>query len=251
MTRNPRFIPPIPRSLLSIATILLFTGCTEFETVCIMDAQQNIVGGRTPVPRDLQMINSTIRIELSGVVDGFEAEQICSGVAVSKNHVLTAGHCFKESIDWELRLFIPNTSLSVDASCNISEVEVQGILLKKHDSLDLALIETAAPLPDWVSIKETFPSAGAKATVAGYGLDAAKQWGILRFLDTVIVSTSETEIVVDSKNAGACGGDSGGPLFVREEETGEIQLLGILSKGSIQCRGQDIFTNIVPLASWI
>jgi secreted trypsin-like serine protease len=86
----------------------------------------------------------------------------------------------------------------------------------------------------------------ASAVIAAYGLTERGQMRALRFLATTLqrIDPATTTITVNSgPTAGACGGDSGGPLFVATQDDG-WQLAGILSVGSAYCLGEDTFIDV-------
>lgn len=71
------------------------------------------------------------------------------------------------------------------------------------------------------------------------------------FLATTIAQTDGGSVITDSgSDAGACAGDSGGPLFVQDGGS-DWQLAGVLSEGSAYCVGFDVFTTASSVQAWI
>lgn len=73
--------------------------------------------------------------------------------------------------------------------------------------------------------------------------------GLLRQAQAPISSVQETEVRLDERKAGTCGGDSGGPAYI--EKDGQFYLFGITSRGSIFCSSTGIYTNALTFKQWI
>jgi hypothetical protein len=56
--------------------------------------------------------------------------------------------------------------------------------------------------------------------------------------------------VTASGHGGACFGDSGGPLLVRDE-SGAIRVVGLLTRGSSNCLGSDEYVRLSAAAAWL
>jgi hypothetical protein len=92
---------------------------------------------------------------------------------------------------------------------------------------------------------------GRYATLAGRGLTEAGEHDELRFVRSPIVQVDATELWVDgSGDAGACLGDSGGPLLV-EGEGGVPRVAGVLTRGSSSCVDRDAYARADTLAPWV
>jgi secreted trypsin-like serine protease len=73
--------------------------------------------------------------------------------------------------------------------------------------------------------------------------------GLLRMAKAPISSVQETEVRLNEKLAGTCGGDSGGPAYI--EKDGVYYLFGITSRGSPLCNSTGVYTNALSFASWL
>ena len=206
------------------------------------------VGGKLPMfvkePPEIIM-QSTVLFQTPG---GSPIE-ICSGVLVKNNRVLTAKHCLKPNINK-----VPNVVL-FDGSV------VQGLqgTLEREKKLDLAFFDLAIPVKKpfkevhvW---EEGYPiSVGHKAIIAGYGqikpnvLSPNKlHFGFVRYTGQWIkevVSDTNGFVAKDvllysplgllKEKQGILPGDSGGPTFGKDEN-GKWGLVGInsISKNTI------------------
>jgi len=67
------------------------------------------------------------------------------------------------------------------------------------------------------------------------------------------VQTDQSHICAGSLSSNACAGDGGSPLSVQLDYEGSIRQfqLGIVSYGSRQCTGLDVFTNVTHYINWI
>ncbi len=132
----------------------------------------------------------------------------------------------------------------------------------RHPELDVALarvspdpcaMEGAAPatvLPIVEPEPEPSP-APSRATLAGYGLTEERSMGDLEFLVEAVVARDDTSVTVGGfGRSGACSGDSGGPLLIRDRH-GRVAVLGVLSRGDSTCDGEDIYVRVDSLLEWI
>jgi secreted trypsin-like serine protease len=210
---------------------------------------------------------STLRVETS-------RGELCSGAAISSELVLTAAHCLMTggavrviSLDKRFR----NRTHAV-AAVLPHPTFVPGTTPRTQPGADLALLRLAAPLP--ADIRPlTLGSGlwqGETVTMAGFGLASETNKKTARTLREVTLinagnyTTANTvKVAVDTENrgevlgAGACRGDSGGPVL--RGPPGSRDLVGIVSwsSGPLSSRVKLIcggFTAITPIndhRAWI
>jgi hypothetical protein len=176
-----------------------------------------------------------------GRIEPLDTPSLCSGVRIAPGVALSARHC--------AQLF-PATFH--DAAGN--EQRVTAWL--PHPELDIALarlgpsrctVEATLPLAE----PDEIPEHLSRATLAGYGLTATNQTENLDFLVEQVVSMDARGVVVDGfGRSGACVGDSGGPLLIRDR-SGQVAVLGVLSKGDASCVGQDEYLRVDGLLEWV
>lgn len=212
---------------------------------------------------------SVVRIESS---DG----ELCSGVLLREDIVLTAAHCVIEDVSYRVTAldygFRPVT-MRVLASV-LHPSFVPSIPPREQPGVDLALLKLdrrlAADFEPFDVTRARMPSAGADATIAGYGTTRFRQKSTartLRFTYVVVmgearlgnrmIMAADPERLGESEGAGACQGDSGGPLLAGAP--GSYRLDGIISWSSgafsdtqgAACGGLTAVTPLAPHQRWI
>jgi hypothetical protein len=163
----------------------------------------------------------------------------CTGVRVTPTWALTAGHCSE---------LAASTFYGEDGGVQRVDTWV------RHPEADVALARLGPG-----DCKSTLPLVGleqapaplSRATLAGYGLDAEGRLGRLAFLVEAVVTTTPEAVEVNGfGQSGACVGDSGGPLLVRDA-SGRVAVLGVLSAGAQSCVEVDRYLRMEPLVAWI
>jgi len=210
---------------------------------------------------------STLRVETS-------RGELCSGAAISSELVLTAAHCLMTggsvrvvSLDRRFR----NRTHAVAAVLPHPSF-VPGTTPRTQPGADLALLRLAAPLPSDIQPLSLGSGLwqGETVTMAGFGLASESNKKTARILREVTLvnagnyTTANTvKVAVDTENrgevlgAGACRGDSGGPVL--RGPSGSRDLVGIVSwsSGPLSSRVKLIcggFTAITPVSehrAWI
>jgi secreted trypsin-like serine protease len=202
--------------------------------------------------------------------------ELCSGVIVAQDLVLTAAHCVMDRAAYRIsalsRAFRPQR-FNV-AAVAVHPTFVPGTTPRTQPGIDLAILKIDRPLgPDYLTLDPTEAGridVGDAVTIAGFGVSSERVRRTARTLrQTNLVSLGPVEvsnrvlIVVDrnrlaeTTGAGACRGDSGGPILAATQ-TG-YQLYGIVSWSSgplrssrpSACGGLTAVTPIVEHLGWI
>lgn len=212
---------------------------------------QRIAGGETTGAFD-----ETVRVA-SGL-DG------CTGVMVSSDILLTAGHCLDE-LDFDSGVAVyrgPDPT---------SSTILQGIRWGIHPEFctdcdgifnDIGYIELVsgfeptdgfavpvASAPEWNQLMR----AGTDVTLVGYGRtnNAADESGTRRQVDARIegLIAAGAEFTAGGDGQGGCSGDSGGPAFATLPD-GVRRLVGLTSRG-YGCGERGIYTAPYPALCWL
>lgn len=242
---------------LVLAALTLFTG----------SAKAVLLGATSRDPDGLR--RSVVSIENS-------AGELCSGALIAADLVLTAAHCVTDSASYRVvavnRAFKPQR-VSVVALA-VHPTFVTGTTPRTQPGVDLAILRLERPLgADFLPLNPTLASSigiGDEVTIAGYGVLAENRKQTARTLRQAnLVSLGPIQvanrvlIVVDrqrlaeTSGAGACRGDSGGPILAETQDS--YLLYGIVSwsSGAMQtrapsaCGGLTAVTPLVEHLGWI
>lgn len=162
---------------------------------------------------------------------------VCVATAISPLWAITAAHC------------IPSEGSLAVVFGDGARAEVHESVI--HPVLDLALLRFASDAPPEIPI--ITPDIGQmkldRAMVGGFervGRTCPRRSFLVGEIQDVREDTID---VVSHASAGACSGDSGSPLLLRDER-GNVGVAAILSQGSATCRGLDRFVRANAALDW-
>jgi hypothetical protein len=196
---------------------------------------------------------------------GVDRAGFCTGVVIAPRVVLTAAHCVV-SID-NMRVYYRGPDgapvLREIAAIAIHPAFHADAPVKRIVSIDLALVETRQPLDGRFSPAplddKGVVAVGAALKIFGYGVAAegdGKTAGALRAAK-LMVRAPQSSILLwaedpDHGGAGACTGDSGGPIV--SAESGRVLAITAWSAGAGHGRRCGALTQgplVAPQAAWI
>lgn len=250
-------------------TVAKAAGATELEEALIGAEAVNALAASLSAFPGIVKIEPR-RAEAGGIV----ASGHCGAVRVARNWFVTAAHCIDEPFD-EIRVIGEAANLrSPQARRATAEYAVCHAGYQGTDNgyaNDIALVrlseEQVAAFGN-VPVAR-FGNTGKPLAPANYPTAEMAGWGLTRFdgqLSNDLLTTrlkltnaGPAAITVSSENgAGPCIGDSGGPLYVTEED-GSKTVVGILSvveqnrmTGTF-CEGEYAgrYTNLQGYAGWM
>jgi hypothetical protein len=221
-----------------------------------------VVGG--VVSRDPDGLRrSVVRVESS-------RGELCSGTVIAPDLVLTAAHCLMDRGAYRVvgvdRAFRPRAVQAVAAASHPEFVP--GTTPRNQPGVDLAILKLAQPLgPEFapLAVGSTAIGRGEAVDIAGFGITGEGRAGsakVLRQVRLVSLGTLQVAnrvvIVADGRRlaertgAGACRGDSGGPVLSGGRLVGIVSWSsGALSSRRSACGGFTAVTPIADNAAWI
>jgi secreted trypsin-like serine protease len=244
------------RLTFALATALL-AGSTPALAVIGGIASQDVRGARA----------STLRIETS-------RGELCSGAAIAPELVLTAAHCLMGGGSVSVVSLDPNFRPRRHAVLAVMPHPsfVPGTTPRTQPGADLAMLRLSAPLPSDIQPVTLGGGLwqGEVVTMAGFGLSVetnkktARRLRETRLVNAGNYTTQNTvKVAVDPEargetpGAGACRGDSGGPVLRGEIRSRDLVGIVSWSSGPLNTRERRIcggFTAITPISehrAWI
>jgi hypothetical protein len=209
------------------------------------EVMQRLVGGSPSADR-MGMSSDQKRAIGRVRAAGGPPDYFCTGTLVAPSWVLTARHCNQGGA------FTFEPPGDVDHPVRVFSV-LESQPNPDHDALLLRLDGAASAEPLFPRRDSNSPPLlGAPADLAGYGVDAnGAPASSLNFLVERITAVDAESIVVDGLGrSGACIGDSGGPMLLRDER-GVLVIAGILSTGSATCTGVDRYLRADVIRAWV
>jgi secreted trypsin-like serine protease len=185
---------------------------------------------------------------------------LCTGVAIAPDLVLTAAHCVLTNGKYQLLAFEGRRSIVKDVASVIPHPQFS----PRADTPDLALVKLATQakpnlVPVAFSERRAPPSVGDRFIVAGFGVAVQsdrRTAGKLRAATLVatdrpnqqLLSLVDPQKLGDRAGLGVCSGDSGGPVLDARDHT----LVGIIS-WSGRTDGEPVcgfVSGVIPLSRY-
>jgi secreted trypsin-like serine protease len=198
----------------------------------------------------------------------------CTGVALRRDLVLTAGHCVLPGSDYKIVEFDAAHHPTLRDVGNIArhpDFDVNAVL-RHRVTADVALLKLAAPMrvePTTLAPADETVAAGDAFVVAGFGVTIrgdGRSGGTVRVATLVATGqpgSLQIRLVDPATNGeraglGACTGDSGAPVFrdVGAASGRRLAVIGLVSwsTGPNNADGCGGLTGVTPLAryrAWI
>lgn len=241
-----------------------------------------VADGQSPVPNSVSNFKITGGTEVSNS-DPIASHTVlfmdpsgnigCSGVIVGPNQILSAGHCWGDTL-WD-DVHVVFATRAADARFGTADANTRRVVTGVHHEgytetfgdpktppFDIALVTFEGSLPSGKEPVTIFDTqlkipVGTEVFLAGFGMTADQENSPrrLRAVSTILGSQNlrKKEFYFGpTPGRGPCGGDSGGPAFVKAK--GQLHLIGITSRGtpdSDTCLdGKAIYTDVRFFQEW-
>jgi hypothetical protein len=242
--------------------VLIILSCL----IVFLSAPSALAVIRGEAPGDTAALHAVVRVESS-------RGELCSGVLIAPDVVLTAAHCVADQARYRVMSQYVRSSGVRAAAAAMHPDFVPGTTPRTQPGIDLALLLLENPLgaphvPLDLSRVSSI-SEGETLTLLGFGISretakrTARTLRQARLLAVGLLQVAnKVQVVVDpvtlgeTPGSGACRGDSGGPVL---RTASSLQLVGIVSwssgplntSASHACGGLTALTPVAPHLTWI
>lgn len=225
-------------TLLSTSTLSMSCG-TDFAE----SSKPHIVGGQLVQISD-QGPERVSTVALSG----------CTGTIIAEDLILTAAHCFNNSMRAGFVVFGTQFYAQGRTVIKIAQGLSNPAYKSPIDShIDVAMLKLEKPIPEGYQAIQLLPAtialnSGDSVRLAGYGSNnEPNSFGTLRVVDSRVASTNKSgSLYIKYGKTAACSGDSGGPLYVYKNY--QWYLAGITSTAVVDsdrnCSGGNYYSSI-------
>ncbi len=194
-----------------------------------------------------EQFNSSLLIEVTRDKGVFT----CTGVAVSKELIITAAHCLEGNVK-KVRIFTGRDYNPKANSLEVKDFKVHPDYDPKKSAYrnDIARITLKEPLPAFVNLCPIFDKTIIEGDIYRFGFGARDKKNIRTVITPKLRKVNLQEYVVELNDKFSRSGDSGGPVFLKKEN--QLFILAVHSTFSHGPEGDYSFNPLLgSYLSWI
>lgn len=190
------------------------------------------------------------------------SSSFCTGIAIARDVVITAAHCVHRADS--VAVYVPSgrtPSPVAAARIVIHPRFVANAIRSRRRSIDLAVIQTSRPLPlhiQPIGIAHARYNKGTNFEVAGYGFRREGKEASAGRLRTIALQVRPpiSSILLwlrssTRRAAGACTGDSGGPIYLPATRSVVALIVWARGRGKRRCGELTQGLILKPHRRWI
>lgn len=244
------------------------TSCSPNKNASKLDILDGNIAGINEIVR-----RHTVRLDIEELNPfGLIETTSCTGILISRIHILTAAHCIHKAIEVQV-IFEPNQFADTRSITTIkaNQFEYHPAYDSQNIKNDVAIVELSRSAPLYFTPVELGDKddivRGFPVILAGYGRDGTyddnsdqklyvgyNEISSVENQDGLKGEKNQNIILIenDDKHHGArtCHGDSGGPLYI-QDLTNNIKLIGVTSHGDPYCQTHSVYMGIHAFWPWI